>query len=146
LQKYYAAEEADQMTYKTNRFLAAALILATLTVGEATAASVTGEQLLHLCTSNMHGKGNPLASAECMGFVVGVADTFDCVDATQLFNRDNSAKVSQPRLVAHVVEYLIRYPEAKEREAFEVIGLALAAHFPCQPTAMIRGIDGSQSN
>jgi Rap1a immunity proteins len=141
-----AAEEADEMTYKSNLVLAAVLALTSLTAGEATAASVTGEQLLYLCTSNMGGRGNPLTAAECMGFVVGVADTFDCVDATQLFNRNNSAKVSQPRLVVHVVEYLTKYPAAQKREAFEVVGLALAPHFPCQPTAVIKGIDAPQAD
>ncbi len=134
------------MTYKTHRLLATALVFATLSTGEATAASVTGEQLLYLCTSNMGGKGNPLTAAECMGFIVGVTDTFDCIDASQLFNRANSAKVSQPRLVEHVVKYLTKHPTAQKREAFEVIGLALAAHFPCQPTAVIRGINGLQAN
>ena len=129
------------MNFRPHHVLAASLVLTSLPVGEAAAATVTGEQLLYLCTSNMGGRGNPLASAECMGFVVGVADTFDCVDATQLFNRDNSAKVSQPLLVSHVVEYLTKYPDAQKRKAFEVVGLALASYFPCQPTAVIRGVE-----
>lgn len=134
------------MAFRSHHVLAAALALTSLSSGEAMAASITGEQLLYLCTSNMGGRGNPLASAECMGFVVGVADTFDCVDATQLFNRDNSAKVAQPQLVAYVVEYLTRYPAAQKREAFEVVGLALASYFPCQPTAVIKGIEAQQAN
>jgi hypothetical protein len=134
------------MARKPHHLLAAVLALTTISTGEATAASVTGEQLLYLCTSNMGGKGNPLTASQCMGFIVGVADTFDCIDASQLFNRANSAKVSQPRLVDHVVKYLIKHPSAQKREAFEVIGLALAAHFPCQPTAMIRGIETPQAN
>ena len=94
----------------------------------------------------MGGNGNALEAAECMGFIVGVADTFDCLDATQLFNRANSAKTSQPELVQHVVNYIENHPATQGREAFSVIGLVLAAHFPCQPTAVIRGIDGSQAN
>ena len=65
------------MNFRPHHVLAASLVLASLPVGEAAAAIVTGEQLLYLCTSNMGGRGNPLASAECMGFVVGVADTFE---------------------------------------------------------------------
>lgn len=121
--------------------LAAVLTFTGLSAGEAGAASVTGQQLLGLCTANMGGNGNALEAAECMGFIVGVADTFDCIDATQLFNRANSAKVTQPQLVSYVVNYLEKHPGAKQREAFSVIGLALAAHFPCQPTAVIRGIE-----
>lgn len=128
------------MTYKPNHLLAAALAITSLSVGEAAAASVTGEQLLHLCTASMGGKGSALLAAECMGYIVGVADTFDCIDATQSFNNNNSAKVSQPKLVQHVVVYLEKHPAAKERNAFEVVGLALTKHFPCKPTATIRGI------
>lgn len=134
------------MTYRPHLLLAAILALTGLSAGEASAASVTGQQLLSLCTANMGGNGNALEAAECIGFIVGVADTFDCVDATQLFNRTNSGKVTQPQLVQLVVNYIEDHPAAKEREAFSVIGLALAAHFPCQPTAVIRGIDSSQAN
>ena len=134
------------MACKPHHFLAAVLAFSSLSTGEAWAASVTGEQLLYLCTANMGGKGNALLSAECMGYIVGVADTFDCIDATQLFNRTNSEKVSQPKLVEHVVIYLQKHPAARKREAFEVVGLALTKHFPCQPTAKIRGIDTTQTD
>lgn len=134
------------MNYKPHHLLAAVFAFTSLYAGEASAASVTGQQLLSLCTANMGGNGNALEAAECMGFIVGVADTFDCLDATQLFNRTNSAKMSQPQLVHHVVQYIENHPAAQGREAFSVIGLALAAYFPCQPTAVIRGIDGSRAN
>lgn len=129
------------MTYKPYHLLAAVFALTSLSAGDAQAASVTGQQLLALCTANMGGNGNALEAAECMGFIVGVADTFDCIDATQLFNRTNSAKISQPELVQHVVNYIERHPASQGREAFSVVGLALAAHFPCQPTALIKGIE-----
>lgn len=134
------------MTYKPHHLLTAVLVLSTLSSGGAKAANVTGQQLLSLCTANMGGNGNALEAAECMGFIVGVADTFDCIDATLLFNRANSAKISQPQLVQHVVNYIENHPTAKGREAFSVVGLALAAHFPCQPTAMIRGIEAPHAN
>lgn len=134
------------MTYKSRHLLVAMLALTTLSAGTATAASVTGQQLLALCTANMGGHGNAIEAAECMGFIIGVADTFDCIDATQLFNRTNSGKTSQPELVQHVVNYLEKHPSAKQREAFSVVGLALAAYFPCQPTAMIRGIKAPPAN
>lgn len=129
------------MTRMSNHLLFAVLAMTGLSAGEAAAASVTGQQLLSLCTANMGGHGNALEAAECMGFIVGVADTFDCIDETLLFNRGNSARISQPQLVQHVVNYIEKYPSSKQREAFSVIGLALAAHFPCQPTAAIPGIE-----
>lgn len=129
------------MTNKPYHLLAVVFALTSLSAGDARAASVTGQQLLSLCTANMGGNGNALEAAECMGFIVGIADTFDCIDATQLFNRTNSAKISQPELVQHVVNYIERHPASQGREAFSVVGLALAAHFPCQPTALIRGIE-----
>lgn len=113
-------------------FAAVLAVTMSLHAGDAMAASVKAQQLLSLCTANMGGKGNPLEAAECMGFIVGVADTFDCIDASLLFNRSNSAKVSQPQLVSYVVGYLENHPAAKDFEAFAVVGLALAPYFPCQ--------------
>lgn len=128
--------------YRRAKILFAALVtFAIFPTGNVSAASLTGQQLLSLCTANMHGKGNVFKAAACMGFVIGVSDTFDCTDAPKSFNHDNSAAISQPRLVAYVVEYLKKYPAAQKREAHTVVGLALASHFPCQPTARIRGIE-----
>ena len=125
------------MAHRQKQHLAAVLVLMCLSTGQATAASVKAEQLMSLCTANMGGNGNELEAAECLGFIVGVADTFDCIDATQLFNRTNSDKVSQPQLVSYVVGYIANHPTAKDAEAFAVVGLALAPYFPCQSESKI---------
>ena len=125
------------MAHRQRKILATVLAVMCLSTGQAAAASVTAQQLMSLCTANMGGNGNELEAAECLGFIVGVADTFDCIDATQLFNRTNSGKVSQPQLVSYVVGYIQGNPASKKAEAFAVVGLALAPYFPCQAKAMI---------
>ena len=120
------------MSHKQKQILAAMLALLCISSGEATAASVKAQQLLSLCTANMGGNGNELEAAECLGFIVGVADTFDCIDATPLFNRANSDKVSQPQLVSYVVGYIANHPAMQDTEAFTAVGLALAPYFPCR--------------
>lgn len=99
---------------------------------QATAAQVTGQQLWSLCTANMWGKGNPLEAAECMGYIVGVADTFNCTQSDHGFRWDSNANVSQPRLVALVVHWLDQHPAALSYEAHRVVGAALQDAFPCR--------------
>lgn len=98
----------------------------------ASASTMTGRQLLSLCTANMNGKGNPLEAAECMGFIIGVSDTFDCVEENHGFTWDSAASVSQPRLVATVVEWLQDHPAALDYEGHRVVGAALQTAFPCR--------------
>lgn len=126
------------MTFKPNYFLAAVLALTSLSAGNSTAATVSGQQLLSLCTANMQGKGNPLEAAECLGYIIGVSDTFDCSNADQLFNRQNSADVSQMRLAALVISYLENNPAAKTEDAHRAVFTALAAYYPCQAQSTMR--------
>ena len=111
----------------------AAITFAALTpVSHATAAQLTGQQLWSLCTANMWGKGNPLEAAECMGYVVGVADTFNCTQGDHGFTWNSSAEYTQPRLVALVVNWLGQHPAALSYEAHRVVGAALQDAFPCK--------------
>ena len=60
---------------------------------------ITGQQLLSLCTANMGGRGNPMEAAECLGFVLGVSDTFDCVETLHGFTWNSTTKANQTQLV-----------------------------------------------
>lgn len=116
------------------RLLVPALLLAALhaPAGAATVTSgTTGQQLLALCTANMGGTGNALEAAECMGYVVGVSETFNCIQSDHGFTW-NSEGVGQPQLVAVVVSWLQAHPEALEFEAHRVVGAALQAAYPCK--------------
>jgi hypothetical protein len=108
------------------------LALAFLPQGQASAGIVTGQQLLSLCTANMWGKGHPVEAAECLGYVVGVADTFDCEQGDHGFTWDSSAGVSQPRMVAVIVQWLQTHPDALKSEAHRLVGAALQQAFPCK--------------
>lgn len=123
---------ANEMA-RTYIVLSAALALATLIpAGNARANQVTGQQLWSLCTANLWGKGNPLEAAECMGYIVGVADTFNCTQSDHGFNWNSSAEYTQPQLVALVVHWLDQHPAALSYEAHRVVGAALQDAFPCK--------------
>lgn len=110
----------------------AALTLITMPpTDHATAAQVTGQQLLSLCTANMWAKGNALEAAQCMGYIVGVADTFNCTQGDHGFTWDSSADFSQPQLVVLIVNWLDRHPASLSYEAHRVVGAALQEAFPC---------------
>lgn len=118
------------MNTAVNKLLSGVLALG-LMAGQAGATQVSGQQLLALCTANMHGKGNPLEAAECMGFVVGVADTFDCDEDHHGLRWNNRAPVSQPGIVKLVVDYIQAHPTALDSGAHVVVGKALSEAFPC---------------
>lgn len=123
------------MAHRACLVSAAVAALAILPVNIASASQVTGQQLWSLCTANMGGKGNPLEAAECMGFVVGVADTFNCTQNDHGFTWNSDASYSQPQLVVLVVDWLNRHPAARDYEAHRVVGAALQEAFPCDKTA-----------
>jgi len=98
----------------------------------AAASEVTGHQLWSLCTANMWGKGNLLEAAECMGYVVGVSDTFNCTQTNHGFTWNSTSPHTQPQLVALVVAWLDSHPAAFSYEAHRVVGAALQEAFPCK--------------
>ena len=114
-----------------NPLLAAALALSALPAGEAAAANISGQQLLALCTANMDGRGNPMASAECMGFIVGVADTFDCVEDNHGYTWNSAAAASQPQLVRIVVRHIQSDPKALAADGHRAVAQALSSRYPC---------------
>lgn len=116
--------------------LAAVLASAALfCAGPACAADVSGQQLLSLCTANMGGAGNALEAAECMGYVVGVADTFDCVEAEHGYRWDSGAGLSQPQMVKLVVDYISTHPTAMISVGHISVARALSEARPCPSNA-----------
>ena len=111
--------------------LTAVLALALLAPAPALAANVSGQQLLALCTANMGGTGNELEAAECLGFVVGVADTFDCEEAEHGLRWNSSVNISQPKIVQIVVQHIEQHPTDLISGGHYVVAHALAEAFPC---------------
>ena len=118
-----------------HRLFVAVLAMTVLAGGPATAANVTGQQLLSLCTANMGGGGKPLEAAECMGYVVGVADTFDCVEDEHGYRWNSKAEVTQPKLTLLVIQYIASHPEALAGTGHISVAQALANAFPCPAKA-----------
>ena len=126
------------MSLNVLRFSAAAFLLAVLPVAGADMAGASNHympssQLYNLCTSNMAGKGHPLEAGECLGYIVGVADTYDCSEANHGFHWDpHKAEGSQIKLVAAVLQWLDANPAAMKDAAHNAIGKALQQTFPCK--------------
>lgn len=120
---------------KSLRLAAAVLATTLFSFGPAAAANVTGQQLLSLCTANMGGQGNPMEAAECLGFVVGVADTFDCVEDNHGYKWNSAASGPQPHLAMIVVQYIQSHPSALVGGAHEGVAKALSAAYPCPAKA-----------
>jgi len=120
------------MSLKSYLVSAALLAFAALYPLPSHAATVTGQQLLSLCTANMWGKGKSLEAAECMGFVIGVSDTFNCQQSDHGFTWDSQTGASEPRLVAVVIQWLQTHPESLKFEAHRVVGAALQSAYPCK--------------
>ena len=119
------------MPRKHHRLATILLASALLSPAPASAGFVSGEQLLDICKADSQGAGNPLKSAECLGFVIGVADTFDCVEKLHGFTWDSTAKVAQPQLVKTVVDWLDKHPTSLAYEADGLVGAALSETYPC---------------
>lgn len=120
------------MTVKAILLSTALLSSVAVSAHPSQAATVTGQQLLSLCTANMWGKGKSLEAAECLGFVIGVSDTFNCKQSDHGFTWDSERGVSQPRLVAVVIQWLQSHPESLKFEAHRVVGAALQNAYPCK--------------
>ena len=112
--------------------LIASALIATAVIPPAAAGQVSGQQLLSLCTANLGGKGKELEAAECMGFIIGVADTFDCTEKNHGFTWNSAVSPSQPQLVQVTVDWLNKHPASLSYEAHRVVGAALQNAFPCK--------------
>ena len=85
-----------------------------------------------MCTHQSAKTLDPMASGQCLGFIVGVADSFDCGEALHGFRWDGAqAQLSQHQLVNLVLQWIDTHRAARQEEASRVIGAALSSAFPC---------------
>lgn len=100
--------------------------------GSAHAGFVSGMDLLQSCVP---ARADPVFRqkvAECRGYVVGVADTFDCTNALLGFNwQSSSMQASQRSIVDLVIGWLRSHPELLQFEADGLVAAALSEKFPC---------------
>jgi hypothetical protein len=111
--------------------VAAATALLMHSIGTAQAGVLTGNELLGICEP---AKADPvfrLKLAECTGYIVGVADTFDCTNETLGFNWDSTKFNSQQKLVDGVLEWFHLHPHVLHYQASGLVASALSGRYPC---------------
>lgn len=118
------------------RHLAAALLALSLAAGPAVASHkghMKADQLYRLCTQNIGSGGSRLEAGECLGYIVGIADSFDCEEVSHghRWNSDG-ANDSQMTMVVTVLQYLDEHPPAMNEDAHRVVAAALENAFPCK--------------
>lgn len=106
-------------------------VLALLPVRSATAGFLSGSDLLDSCVPKRADPVYRLKVAECRGYVVGVADTFDCSNQVLGFNWKSDTQASQRDLVDVVVRWLNSHPQNLSYEADGLVAAALSEKFPC---------------
>ena len=120
------------MTITKFVFAAALLTLALLNADRAQAGFVSGWDLLEICKAHPDDAEQKLKLAECTGYVIGAADTFDCQDKLHGFTWNSAATVTQPELVQKVITWLNAHPETLTHEADGLIAAALHESYPCE--------------
>lgn len=118
------------MAWIRSRLLASAvLILCSASPGQS--GFVSGMDLLSFCAPSRADPVYRLKVAECRGYVIGVADTFDCKTQLLGFTWQSRNEASQRELVDLVVAFLRQHPQHLRYEADGLIAAALSEKFPC---------------
>ena len=97
----------------------------------AEAGFVTGSDLLTICSPARIDPVYRLKVAQCRGYVVGVADTFDCRSPRVGFTWNSKVRASQEALVVVVVTWLRKNPMNLRYQADGLVAAALSTEFPC---------------
>lgn len=120
------------MFFSKRHVLAAAFALAVLSPTGATAGYVSGWDLLELCKANPASPVYRLQVSQCIGYVVGVSDTFDCASKLHGFNWSSTAPTTQSDLVKVTVAWLNSHPGLLDRKSDGLVAAALSEAYPCR--------------
>ena len=114
------------------KHLAVAVVLALpMLLTPVQAGVLSGEDLIGICEP---AKADPLYRlklAECAGYIVGVADTFDCTNKTLGFTWDSTKYNNQRKLVTGVLDWLHFHPNVLHYQASGLVASALSGSYPC---------------
>lgn len=108
-------------------FLAAALLAPV----NASAGFLSGMDLLESCRPQPVDPVYRLKIAECRGYVVGIADTFDCAVSSRGFTWNSTTTGSQHDMVEKVVKWLMAHPGQLSYQANGLVAAALSEAYPC---------------
>ena len=100
-------------------------------VTEARAGYMSGFDLLESCKPGVIDAVYRLKVAECRGYVIGVADTFDCGREVLGYRWNSRISLSQEELVNAVLKWLNAHPRQLHHQAGGLIAAALSESFPC---------------
>ena len=111
--------------------LAAIMVVGVCLAPSAEAGFVSGADLLGICSPAKVDPVYRLKVAECRGYVIGVADTFDCSNPATEFTWNSETSVTQEGLVVAVVKWLRKNPQNLRYQANNLVAAALSTEFPC---------------
>lgn len=92
---------------------------------------VSGHDLLASCRPRASDPVSRLRLAECRGYVVGIADSFNCGRAYLGFRWNSSAEATQGDLVTTVITWLTKHPDTLDFQANGLVAAALSDAHPC---------------
>ena len=119
-------------TIMLKHFLPASILaVAMISTPPADAGFVSGADLLDACSPARIDPVYRLKVAQCRGYVVGVADTFDCRNPTIGFTWNGEAKTTEEALVVVVTKWLRNNPSDLHYQANGLVAAALSTEFPC---------------
>lgn len=113
--------------------IVAAAMVAMLSAGNSVAGFVDGSDLLAICSPAKADPVYRLKVAECRGYVVGAADSFDCSRPSSGFAWNSTAPATQRELVDTVINWLRRNPSTLHYQANSLVAAALSEAHPCSP-------------
>lgn len=113
------------------QLLAAIVFALSLSGAMAQAGAISGEDLIGICEPARADPVYRLKLAECAGYIVGVADTFDCKNKTLGFTWNSSQYSNQHKLIADVVDWLHLHPNVLHYQASGLVASALSDGYPC---------------
>lgn len=111
----------------------AAAVIGMLSANDAVAGFVDGFDLLAICRPAEVDPVYRLKVAECHGYVIGAADSFDCSRPSSGFAWDSTAPGTQKDLVDSVVKWLRAHPDTLHYQANSLVAAALSEAHPCTP-------------
>lgn len=118
------------------------LALSLHTAGAAMAGSISGADLLEMCNPKGVDPVFRLKVSECRGYVVGVADTFDCSHPMGKFAWNSTSNPQQSDLVKIALNWLASHPQYLGYQANGLVAAALSDKYPC-PTKQTEDQSGN---
>ena len=120
------------MSFRKYVVLAAVLAASMLPASGASAGYLSGWDLLEICKSNPASPLYRQQVAQCMGYVIGISDTFSCSEKLHGFNWSNTTAVDQREVVKAAVDWLSSHPTLLDYKSDGLVAAALADTYPCR--------------